>query len=102
MVDVTEKGHDRRARLEKSRVVGDFFQLFDGFSGHCRLGGALCFGIEAEFDCDDRRCVIVDRLVHVGHHAVGHEPLDDFDGGDGEDVAEFLHGEGRGNPHCRR
>ncbi len=52
----------------------------------------LC-GVEPEVGGDDGSRLEVDDLVDAGHDAVLHQFLDDFDRRDGEDVAQFLHGE---------
>jgi hypothetical protein len=53
----------------------------------------------AEFLDDERRGVLVDRLVDRGHHAHLHHRLDDFVGLDRHAVREFANRDRLGDLH---
>ena len=87
VVDVAHDGHDRRARLQRRRIVGGVEQAFldVGF-------GDAPDGV-AEFLGDELGGVGVDHVVDLRHLALLHQDLDDVDRALGHAVGEFLDGD---------
>src|SRR5262245_19465612 len=87
VVDVTHDGHDRRARLERRRVVGRVEQTFL----HVGLRDALD-GV-AEFLGDELGGIGIDHVGDLEHLALLHQDRDHGARGLGHAVGEFLDGD---------
>ena len=87
VVDVTHDGHDRRARLERRRIVGDVEHAFLDVGFGDALDGV------AEFLGDELGGVGVDHVVDRRHLALLHQDLDDVDRALGHAVGELLDGD---------
>ena len=87
MVDVAHDGHDRRARHQRRRIVGDVEHAFLDVGFGDALDGV------AEFLGDELGGVGVDHVVDRHHLALLHQELDDVDRALGHAVGEFLDGD---------
>ena len=87
VVDVTHDGHDRRARHQRRRIVGDVEQAFLDVGFGDALDGV------AEFLGDELGGVGVDHVVDLRHLALLHQQLDHVDRALGHAVGEFLDGD---------
>ena len=89
VVDVAENGHDGRAG--GGGLLGFLVVGADG--GGDGPTGILARWGDAQLGGNDGGRVVVDGVVHGGHDAVRHEPLDGLDGGDAKALAEPLDGD---------
>ena len=87
VVDVTHDGHDRRARRQLRRIVGDVEHAF------LDVGFGDALDAVAEFLGDELGGVGVDHVVDRHHLALLHQDLDDVDGALGHAVGELLDGD---------
>ena len=87
MVDVAHDGDDRRARLQRRRIVGDVEQAFLDVGFGDALDGV------AEFLGDELGGVGVDHVGDLRHLALLHQQLDHVDRALGHAVGELLDGD---------
>ena len=73
MVDVAHDGHDRRARLQRCRLVGGIEQAF------LDVGFRHAADRVAHFFGDQLRGIGVDHVVDRHHLALLHQQADDVD-----------------------
>jgi hypothetical protein len=100
MINVTENGHDRRARDQIGIFfVGNFLPPERQFAALFLFFHLLCLGnrLKTEFSSYNCRRIVINHLVDRSHDPICHQFLDDIDWADAHLFCQIANVDAHGN-----